>query len=126
MAKGKVKEQVYEEYDGDWLEGKSHGIGTYKKIDHELKQKGDYTEELYQGEWFNCLKHGKGEETFANGDWFSGEYYMGFPQGLGTYIYKNKNKYHGNFLAGKKHGHGKFEYLNTRTGQVEWTYEGEW
>jgi hypothetical protein len=37
----------------------------------------------YEGEFKNCLKHGIGTESFANGDIYNGNYLDGKPDGYG-------------------------------------------
>ena len=42
----------------------------------------------YTGEFKNFLKHGFGEEVFANGDVYRGNYCEGKPDGKGRYEWK--------------------------------------
>ena len=41
----------------------------------------------------NFLKHGQGEERFANGDIYIGEYKEGKPDGEGKYIWEDQSSY---------------------------------
>jgi hypothetical protein len=43
------------------------------------------TGDRYEGDWKNCLKDGKGSDTFANGDTHTGTYLKGKFDGKGTY-----------------------------------------
>ena len=66
-----------ETYEGDWVEGKAQGKGTYK-----WKNGDEYT-----GDWFKCLKHGMGRDDFSSGDSYEGQYQYGKPWGRGTYVW---------------------------------------
>jgi hypothetical protein len=51
IVKVTIKDSVYEEYDGDWKDGKSEGSGTYLKKDYFMKEqlREGYFEEVYTG-----------------------------------------------------------------------------
>ena len=53
---------------------RQQGIGTFK-----------HKNSTYKGSFHNFLKHGHGEERFANGDYYIGEYSEGKPHGKGRY-----------------------------------------
>ena len=117
-------------YEGDILDGKYEGKGTYYYNDEGQNR--------YEGEWKKGFKHGKGilyydheakrikyEGNFSNGKfegkgiyyWNDGTYYIGdfvngLKQGYGTY-YKNggKIKYEGGFVNDKFEGNGIY-YCN--------------
>ncbi|KAL2920039.1 hypothetical protein HK105_200105 [Polyrhizophydium stewartii] len=99
---------------------------------------------IYEGDR-NALKerHGKGKNTFPNGDTYEGQYanskrsgqgvykwkaghrYIGNYQdnqrnGQGYFVYPDGSKYRGDFVAGKRHGSGVYAYAN---GDV---YQGAW
>ena len=50
-------------YEGDWKENKQEGTGIHK-----------HPKSVYEGEFLNFLKHGKGKEVFENGDIYVGSY----------------------------------------------------
>jgi hypothetical protein len=48
---------------------------------------------LYEGEWENNLRHGKGFEIFETGSFYNGLYVNGKPEGIYILNYKsNKQK----------------------------------
>ena len=55
------------------------------------------------------MKHGKGKDTFANGDIYTGHYAFGKPDGFGVYIWKNGGMYQGEFKDGLKQGKGEWK-----------------
>jgi hypothetical protein len=50
---------------------------------------------VYEGEWENDLKHGRGYELFPNNSSYEGQYVNGKPEGVGTYNYANGEIYDG-------------------------------
>ena len=74
LGKGKKTYADGESYDGDWIEGKKEGLGTYRWADGSI----------YVGELKNDKKHGtsnsslnflgKGKETYADGESYQGEW----------------------------------------------------
>ena len=83
------------------------------------------------GELLESLKHGIGQENFANGDIYRGTYVngkphghrgqfdFGFRHGLGEYTSPKDEKYVGNYAKDTKNGQGKYTWPNgtTYTGQ---------
>jgi len=67
-----------------------------------------YNELLFEGEYLNGKRHGKGEEYDDNGLLiFKGEYLNGKRSGKGKYLYENisaeiRVKFEGEYLEGKK------------------------
>ena len=62
-------------YCGEWKEGNRH-----------TSEKGLWTRQdgtTYEGNWFNDLKHGKGEQVQPNGSKYVGEFAKGFEHGHG-------------------------------------------
>ncbi|KAJ3124415.1 prolactin receptor [Nowakowskiella sp. JEL0407] len=57
-------------------------------------------------------RHGKGRNTFPNGDIYDGMYENGKRSGTGTYIWKNGTRYIGEFKDNKRNGQGQFVYLD--------------
>ena len=56
-----------------------------------------------------CLRHGQGNDIFANGDVYLGEYSYGRAEGYGMYKWANGNSYSGIFQDGKKSGKGHWK-----------------
>ena len=69
---------------------------------------------LFEGEYVNGKKNGKGKEYYKIGGTieFEGDYLNGERNGIGIQYHLNgKKNYEGEFLNGERHGKGK-EYLN--------------
>ncbi|KAG8463542.1 hypothetical protein KFE25_003815 [Diacronema lutheri] len=78
----------------------------------------------YLGQWQDNKKHGKGTQTWANGDKYVGEWLEGKPSGFGTF-WKQGSKallkqYAGQWAGGKQNGRGVHYYDD---GGV---YDGQW
>ena len=74
---------------------------------------------VYEGEWTNGLRHGKGKIIFTKTDLdkqyiseYEGYYIKGFKQGYGKYLYPSGNYYEGEWKYDKKEGYGTM-YWNT-------------
>ena len=69
---------------------------------------------IYEGEYKNGERNGKGKEYHWNGKLeFEGEYLNGKRNGKGKEYYDNgKLKFDGEYLKGKRHGKGKEYYDN--------------
>lgn len=86
---------------------------------------GAYTSSLkYLGQWQANKKHGKGAQTWANGDKYVGEWAAGKPSGFGTFWKQGKQgllkQYAGEWEGGKQHGRGAFYYDDGGA------YDGQW
>lgn len=55
-----------EKYEGDWVDGKMHGRGTYYYSDGSV----------YDGSWVEGKMEGKGVFLYPNGNKYEGEYYV--------------------------------------------------
>ena len=89
-------------YEGDRVDGKYEGIGTYY-----------YNEggNRYEGEWKKGLKHGKGilyykHETQEKK--YDGYFVKGKFEGKGIYYWNDGSYYIGDFVNGLKHGYGAY------------------
>lgn len=128
-------------YEGEYAEGKPHGIGCLvysqlsayvKKFDGrwEAGQCRDGTESYmdgteYSGEMLDGMRHGRGEMVWLSGDTYKGEWRKGVMSGQGKYVYSNDgeatgNVYIGDWVDGKRHGIGSMTYS---VGDV---YDGAW
>ena len=76
-------------YEGDIMDGKMHGYGTYK-----------YNENVYTGEFVNNKMHGEGTYKH-NGNVYTGGFLNSQMHGEGTYKHKNGNVYTGEFVNGE-------------------------
>ena len=87
-------------YVGQWKDGKMHGIG-----------KEETNETLYEGEFVENKKHGKGKIILKEKEEsYSGEFTNDEITGKGTYIWKNGNTYTGDFIETQFHGKGKYSW----------------
>ena len=68
-------------YDGEWREGKRHGLGVMRYAD------GDCYEGTYEGDFEAGDVSGKGKFVWANGDSYEGEYSQGRKHGRGLIVY---------------------------------------
>ena len=48
---------------------------------------------IYDGEWKNGFKEGKGIEYYNDGDIYEGDYKKGKKEGKGIYYWKNGDRY---------------------------------
>ena len=77
-------------------------------------------ESIYQGEYRDGKKHGRGTYTWPSGDRYEGEYRDGKHHGRGTYTWPSGDRYEGEYRDGKQHGRG------TKTWRSGSRYEGEY
>jgi len=111
------KKKVYRDgnkYDGDFVEDKRQGKGTYIRVTDKA---------TYTGEWYNNVRHGYGVEEIPSKDGtqrYEGEWKEDKRCGFGKILYANGDRYEGEWLDNLKHGQGKFYYTNGNF------YEGGW
>ena len=60
---------------------------------------------IYDNEYRDGKKHGKGQETFSNGAYI-GEFVKGIPEGKGKVTWMSGAVYIGEWLGGQRTGHG--------------------
>jgi hypothetical protein len=80
-------------YEGDFLAGKKHGLGT------KLMSNGD----RYTGEFRDDYRHGKGTYVWGEnsrwaGDQYSGEYQRDLRHGWGVFQWDNGDRYEGQWV----------------------------
>ena len=97
------------EYQGEWQDGKRHGIGTYISPNRTI----------YEGEWVNGSLSGQGTCTWSDGAKYVGQWKDGKYHGQGKFTITNCNKYEGEWKEGKLNGQGACTYPNGMR------YEGE-
>ena len=124
-------------YNGEWQNGKRHGIGTMtsgsrtyngqwkndqfvKASDTGIDKKHYPDGSDYTGDLVNGKRHGRGTMKFFNGNIYSGEWENDIISGKGTFTYKNGDKYVGEYKYGKRSGKGTFTFVNGSS------YTGEW
>lgn len=99
-------------YEGEWLEDKIHGEGSYT-----YKKSGD----IYSGSWSNGKKCGQGRYEYAAdssqlvGEWVDGDIVSG------SWELKGSSVYTGKFKLGRPIGEGSFAFVSglTQTGTFE-------
>jgi len=97
-------------YEGDFINNKRHGHGTYI-YGEGTEWRGD----KYIGEYKDGKKNGHGTYTFSDGDKYIGEFKDNKKHGLGTYFYGLKSKWAGDKYIGKykndvMHGQGTYMF----------------
>ncbi len=99
---GKVIFENGDIYEGNWVNGKKEGKGTFT-----------YTNiGIYTGQYANDVRSGKGKFSFLNGDIYEGSWVDDKIQGQGTYTFKSGETYIGQYANGKKNGKGKETLVN--------------
>ena len=84
------------EYQGEWQDGKRHGIGTYISP----------TGTRYEGEWKDDGANGHGVCHYADGMKYDGEFESGERHGKGILISPEGDRYVGQFKYDLVHGEG--------------------
>lgn len=84
------------EYQGEWLDGKRHGIGTYISP----------TGTRYEGEWENDEASGHGVCHYADGMKYDGQFENGERHGKGVLISPEGDRYEGQFKYDLLNGEG--------------------
>ncbi len=77
---------------------------------------------IYEGEWENDVKHGKGLEINPNGNRYVGYYMNGMPEGVGVFTWRNGENYEGEWRNGMKHGSGMWRGTKGESYVGEWKY----
>lgn len=84
------------EYQGEWQDGKRHGIGTYISP----------TGTRYEGEWENDGASGHGVCHYADGMKYDGQFESGERHGKGVLISPEGDRYEGQFKYDLLNGEG--------------------
>jgi len=148
-GKGKKTHANGDFYEGEWANDKYHGFGRhvytcikYHAGDSRYASTSYKDREVYEGDFVDNRKHGKGKVTYANGDFYEGDWvndkYHGFGllskdgntfegnwvdgklHGFGRYAFPDGSVYEGDFVDNRKHGKGKVTHVNDES------YEGDW
>ena len=91
-------------YVGETNLGKPHGKGAlYRSYDNFL---------LYDGDWRDGERHGRGTSYLADGSYYEGEYKDGKAHGQGVFYHANGNRYEGEYRDDWAHGQGTLYYAN--------------
>ena len=79
LETGTPPDNIGDEYEGEFQNGKPHGEGTLRGIKNSKYK--------YLGQWKNGGSHGKGTSTYADGSKYVGEWMDDTKNGLGTLTY---------------------------------------
>lgn len=118
----------YESVDKDYKKQKFTQSNNYKKniLKGEMNKMTGYGKRtyedgtVYEGEYVNGLRNGKGRIEYPNGDVQEGEWKDDKPNGYGKATFSKGTIYEGEFKNWKRNGHGKMIFSS---GDI---YEGEW
>lgn len=122
-------------YDGNIIDGKKHGYGTYT-FDGS-KYVGEFKDDMadgqgtitwsdgnkYVGEWKDNKRHGTGTVTYADGSEYVGEFRNGNVEGQGKHSWPDGEKYVGEWKASQRHGHGTSTQPDGEKYAGEWKYD---
>lgn len=87
-------------YLGDFQKGLKEGTGKEETTDH-----------IYEGQYKDDVKCGKGRLSYKlTNDFFEGEFSENLINGSGFYTWSNKDTYEGTFINGKMHGKGIYKW----------------
>lgn len=127
-----LTERVSDFYEGDLLNGRSHGQGTFSWANGDRYQghflNGDFSgwgvyessEGMsYKGNFKNDKFHGTGVLSQANGDRYEGEFHYDKLHGTGLLILANGDRYEGEFKDDLFDGHGDMRFANGNRYQGE-------
>ena len=99
--KGTLVLTDYITYTGEWKDNKKNGYGI--ETCHE-------DESVYEGEFVNGEKEGKGVLKFKDGSYYSGNFKNSKFDGEGQFNWPDGKKYVGEFREGKIHGKGEYTW----------------
>ncbi|MBF0426980.1 MAG: SUMF1/EgtB/PvdO family nonheme iron enzyme [Magnetococcales bacterium] len=85
-------------YEGELLNGKRHGKGTFTWPDGAS----------YTGDYRQDERTGAGVFTWPNGSRYEGQFVAGKRHGKGTFIWPDGARYVGEYQNGQRHGQGTF------------------
>lgn len=97
-------------YEGEILNGKRHGHGTYTWSDGSF----------YDGEWKDGKKDGNGKQSHPDGSCYDGGWKDDKMDGFGVLVYSNQSRYEGHWSEGNENGHGMLTFANGNS------YDGDW
>lgn len=109
QRKGRHVFTDYDEYDGQWDNGRIHGKGRMTCLGA-----------TYEGVFDGKYEVGSGTITYPTGMRFSGEWKAGKPTANGTMEYSTGEVYVGEFKDGKRSGKGTLTYKNGSVLECEW------
>jgi len=129
-GKGKMVYDDAKIYTGQWVKGDWSGYGT---LEEQTTTSTTVETQIYQGGFFDNMKHGVGTIKYSNGNRLEGTFdcdeihekvhmqfpngnkYWGYirdgiPHGRGKQIFVDDTIYDGEFVGGQLHGHGRITW----------------
>ena len=94
---GKLEFEDGNLYEGEFSKDMLNGFGKFLWADKGM---------VYEGNWFENQKHGRGTCKWSDGRTYEGEYAFDKKEGYGVFSWPNGKKYEGEWKAGKQHGEG--------------------
>ncbi|GAX09721.1 hypothetical protein FisN_19Lh191 [Fistulifera solaris] len=139
LSKATIDVSAFTMYDGSFnSNGERHGLGkmtwtngdVYEgNFENNLRNgkgtmvfaahPGDKSIGKYDGCWKNDMMHGRGFRRYTNGDKYDGEFCLGKRHGEGRFTYANGDMFWGWFEDNDIHGFGRYYYASGQR------YEGE-
>lgn len=92
-------------YNGEWHDGKPHGVGVWATIEGDLYCSAD---------WRNGEKHGMTVDVLCDGCVYRGDYEHGKRHGQGVLTWPYGAHYTGQFIDDKRNGEGDYSYADGR------------
>ncbi|XP_033102971.1 MORN repeat-containing protein 4-like [Anneissia japonica] len=103
-----------DEYRGEWLEGKRHGVGHLRLRDGST----------YTGHFEHGLSSGTGVMVFSDGSRYEGEFVQGKFHGMGVFTRSDGMVFEGEFVQGCVQGGGLLTFADGTNGMPR--NEGIW
>lgn len=142
-------------YEGDFIQGQRSGSGQFCTFDNSLTYEGEWAYNkrngtgretaqgvIYDGNFLNDTKTGRGKFQWVDGSWFEGDLLNGEIEGEGEYHWSDGKWYKGQWKEGKMHGNGELTTSDAKRyvgefvmdkreghGVYKWgnnIYDGEW
>ncbi|OQS04793.1 radial spoke protein 1 [Thraustotheca clavata] len=124
---GKLRFANGDIYDGEWLDGKRQGRGTFTYV-NGTQYHGEFDTNLFHG--FGAIRVPDMEhpltKEWIKGSSFEGHFLKGRKHGKGTLVNGDGSSYDGNFLDNVYSGHGVYCYANGDRYEGEWRYGKYW
>jgi hypothetical protein len=76
--------------------------------------------DVYDGDWANGTREGKGKYTWANGDVYNGDWVNNVQQGKGEMTWQRKEYYIGDWVNGIRQGKGRSRDTKGRIKEGDW------
>ncbi len=111
-------------YDGHWARGLFHGRGIMKCTEGQRDESNNLIYyDVYDGEWKDGKRDGKGTSRLVCGDVYEGEWQDGLKHGIGKYTYSDGETYVGEHNCDMRHGTGLFTFKSGDFSTFEGTFE---